>query len=62
MRRQSAVNNLSRGQTDKAVPSEGRGHRFESCRARHFSTTPEQNWALPFTAYVVAFKVAPTAN
>jgi hypothetical protein len=26
--------------------SEGRGHGFESCRARHFYTTPEQNWEL----------------
>ena len=34
-------------QLDRALPSEGRGHRFESCRARHFSTTPEQNWAPP---------------
>src|SRR3954447_19321662 len=23
-------------QLDRALPSEGRGHRFESCRARHF--------------------------
>ena len=25
-------------QLDRALPSEGRGHRFESCRARHSST------------------------
>jgi hypothetical protein len=25
-------------QLDRALPSEGRGHRFESCRARHFRT------------------------
>ena len=24
-------------QLDRALPSEGRGHRFESCRVRHFS-------------------------
>ena len=23
-------------QLDRALPSEGRGHRFESCRVRHF--------------------------
>ena len=33
-------------QLDRALPSEGRGHRFESCRARHFSATPEQGDAL----------------
>ena len=27
------------------LPSEGKGHTFESCRVRHFSITPEQNWA-----------------
>src|SRR5690606_7153332 len=26
-------------QLDRALPSEGRGHRFESCRVRHFSET-----------------------
>src|ERR1700704_6943602 len=25
-------------QLDRALPSEGRGHKFESCRARHFGT------------------------
>ncbi len=24
-------------QLDRVLPSEGRGHRFESCRVRHFS-------------------------
>jgi hypothetical protein len=28
------------------LPSEDKGHTFESCRVRHFSTTPEQNWVL----------------
>ena len=26
-------------QLDRALPSEGRGHRFESCRVRHSSVT-----------------------
>ena len=37
-------------QLDRALPSEGRGHRFESCRARHFSTTSEQHWPSVRTA------------
>ena len=27
-------------QLDRALPSEGRGHRFESCRVHHFTDTP----------------------
>ena len=28
-------------QLDRALPSEGKGHTFESCRARHFAISPE---------------------
>jgi hypothetical protein len=31
---------------DFSLPSEGRGQGSESLRARHFSATPEQTWAL----------------
>ena len=36
-------------QLDRVLPSEGRGHRFESCRARHHSnapqgSTPDRGW------------------
>src|SRR5690554_5733501 len=27
-------------QLDRVLPSEGRGHRFESCRVRHFHVKP----------------------
>jgi hypothetical protein len=35
---QSVPNNRKApvAQLDRVLPSEGRGHRFESCRARHF--------------------------
>ena len=48
----SATHGLPRGkprapvaQLDRALPSEGRGHRFESCRVRQTHNTPEQCWA-----------------
>jgi hypothetical protein len=32
-------------QLDRALPSEGRGHRFESCRVRHmYDSTIETIW------------------
>ncbi len=38
-------------QLDRVLPSEGRGHRFESCRARHFSLFYSDSYARPsFTA------------
>ena len=33
-------------QLDRALPSEGRGHRFESCRVHHFSYIYQQINAL----------------
>ena len=33
-------------QLDRALPSEGRGHRFESCRVHHFSYLYQQINAL----------------
>src|SRR5665811_2600796 len=31
-------------QLDRALPSEGRGHRFESCRVRHGSSSQAIDW------------------
>ena len=34
-------------QLDRALPSEGRGHRFESCRVHHFLPVKSDIWHLP---------------
>ena len=40
------VKNALVAQLDRALPSEGRGHRFESCRVHHFSYLYQQINAL----------------
>src|SRR3954452_5164668 len=32
-------------QLDRALPSEGKGHTFESCRVRHFPYKPRTFWS-----------------
>ena len=36
-----ALENAPVAQLDRVRPSEGRGHRFESCRARHPISSPQ---------------------
>jgi hypothetical protein len=36
-------------QLDRVLPSEGKGHRFESCRARHFDPPARRGTRLPAT-------------
>ena len=38
-------------QLDRALPSEGRGHKFESCWVHHFNITTSGGWAGARLAY-----------
>lgn len=49
---ETTSNELSWEGTSRALPSEGRGHKLEFCRARNYSTScraaeTEQNFAYP---------------